>query len=64
MSASVCYVCRTIWCLIVFGTCTYVVFWMGHSGWWYAFAVLLCSGDCKAYRTPEQIRADPPEALQ
>lgn len=32
------------WCVVVFGTCTYLVFWQGHSGWWFLLAFLLCSG--------------------
>ncbi len=32
-----------IWDLAVFGTCTYLVFWRDHSGWWYLLAILLCA---------------------
>ena len=32
------------WIVLVFGTCTYLVFWQGHSGWWFVLAVLLCAG--------------------
>jgi hypothetical protein len=56
-AVSICTVCRFFWCVLVMGSCTYVVFWMGQSGWWFALAVLLCTGNCKAYRTPEQINA-------
>lgn len=33
------------WRMLVLGTCAYVVFWQGHSGWWFLLAILLCSGD-------------------
>lgn len=31
-----------IWDIIVLGTCTYLVFFHGASGWWYVFAFILC----------------------
>lgn len=30
-----------LWRATVLGVCTYLVFWMGHSGWWYLLAVVL-----------------------
>jgi hypothetical protein len=30
---------------------------MGASGWWFVLAFGLIWGDCKSYRTPEQIAA-------
>ncbi len=38
-----CEVCSLIWGALVLIGCTYIVFWLGQSGWWYAFAVLLLS---------------------
>ena len=40
-----------LWDTLVFGTCTYVVFWLGQSGWWYLLAILISSGlpSYKAY---------------
>lgn len=32
------------WDVLVFGTTTYLVFWKGESGWWFALAILLCMG--------------------
>jgi hypothetical protein len=32
------------WRVLVLGTCTYLVFWEGHSGWWFLLAILLCAG--------------------
>ena len=29
------------WDVLVFGMCTYLVFWRGNSGWWFALASLL-----------------------
>lgn len=29
------------WDILVFATTTYLVFWRGHSGWWFILAVLL-----------------------
>jgi hypothetical protein len=55
--ASTCHICRLIWCLAVFGATGYAVFWLGHSGWWFLFALFICYGDCKDYRSPEQIAA-------
>lgn len=31
----------TIWDMVVFAACGYIVFWKNHSGWWFLFAVLL-----------------------
>lgn len=30
------------WDALVFGITTYLVFWQGHSGWWYLLATFLC----------------------
>ena len=58
VAQSVCEVCSLLWLCIVFGVCTYLVFWMNQSGWWYALAVFLASGwTCKWLASPEQIRA-------
>lgn len=32
------------WNSIVFGTCAYVVFWLGHSGWWFLLAMIIAGG--------------------
>jgi hypothetical protein len=53
-----CLWCRFFWCLAVLGACTYIVFWKDQHGAWYILAVFLCSGDCKSYRSAEQIAAD------
>ena len=58
----VCGICGFFWLVLAMGTCTYLVFWMGHSGWWFALAILLASGwSCKSLRSPEQIAADKAE---
>lgn len=36
-------VLRWCWYVMVQGTTAYVVFWLGHSGWWFALAFLLCA---------------------
>lgn len=33
-----------LWDFIVFGTCTYVVFWLDQSGWWYLLAIIIAGG--------------------
>lgn len=38
-----------LWGLLVIGTCTYLVFWQGHSGWWYVLAVGLAGWDAPQY---------------
>ena len=30
-----------IWEAATLGTCTYLVFWKGYSGWWFLLAILL-----------------------
>jgi len=52
----VCKVCQLFWLVFVLSGCTYIVFWMNQHGAWYVLAVLLCCSDCKAYRSPAQIR--------
>lgn len=32
--------CTVLDCMIL-GGCAYLVFWKGHSGWWFALAILL-----------------------
>lgn len=55
----VCQVCSLIFVLTVIGGCGYVVFWLGHSGWWFLAAVLIASGwTCKYTRSPAQVAAD------
>jgi hypothetical protein len=54
----ICLVCDFLWSIIILASCTYVVFWMGQSGWWYALAIFLAAcWSCKSYRSPEQIEA-------
>lgn len=31
-----------VWYSAVLGTCTYLVFWLNHSGWWYLLALFFC----------------------
>lgn len=35
---------RFIWFIVVYGTCTYLVFWKDASGWWYLLAIVIASG--------------------
>lgn len=44
IAAAVYVATRFAWCVLVFGTCTYLVFWRDHSGWWFLLALLLCNG--------------------
>ena len=32
-----------IWSVGVIGGCAYIVFWKGHSGWWFILAIALVS---------------------
>lgn len=34
-------VCQTVWDTLVFGATGYLVFWRGHSGWWFVMAFVL-----------------------
>lgn len=27
----------------ILGVCAYAVFWLGHSGWWFLLALILCA---------------------
>lgn len=36
------------WNIIVLGTTAYVVFWLGHSGWWFLFALICCGSFSEA----------------
>lgn len=57
--ASFCLFCDFFWSSGILVGCTYVVFWMNQSGWWYLLAIVLCGmWDCKPYRSAEQIAAD------
>lgn len=38
-----------LWCMFVIGGCTYLVFWMDVSGWWYALAILLIETSNTSY---------------
>lgn len=31
------------WTAIVMAVCTYLVFWMDQSGWWYVLALIIAS---------------------
>jgi hypothetical protein len=47
----ICLVCDLIWSLTVMAACTYIVFWLNHSGAWYLLAIFLCGAwNCKPYR--------------
>lgn len=35
---------RLVWCLAVYGTCAYAVFWLDRSGWWFLLAMIISSG--------------------
>ena len=55
---NICLVCDFIWSLTILASCTYVVFWLDRSGWWYALAIFLAGcWNCEPYRTAEQIAA-------
>lgn len=43
MAATVYILCSYIWGAACLGVCTYLVFWLDHSGWWYLLAILLAS---------------------
>lgn len=59
---AVCLFCDMVWSLTILAACTYIVFWLGQSGWWFALAVFLCGcWSCKGYRSPEQIAVDSEE---
>lgn len=59
---SVCLFCDFVWSISIMAGCTYIVFWMGHSGWWFLLAIFLAAcWQCKSYRSPEQIAADKEE---
>ena len=45
MSKAICGVCNLIWGLIVLIGCSYVVFVLGHSGWWFCLALFLLAWD-------------------
>lgn len=32
---------RILWAALLFGGCGYVVFWLGHSGWWFLAVVAI-----------------------
>ena len=32
------------WAAAVFGVTAYAVFWLGHSGWWFLVALIICGG--------------------
>lgn len=32
--------CGLVWDVLCLGTCTYLVFWKGHSGWWFILAIM------------------------
>jgi len=46
-----------LWDAAVIGTLFYVVFWRGHSGWWFLLAIPLCGSTTlyKALRKRFQI---------
>jgi hypothetical protein len=57
-SLAVCLLCDWLWSVSILATCTYIVFWMNQSGWWYMLAIILMGcWNCKPYRSPEQIAA-------
>lgn len=35
------YIANMAWVAAVIGVTTYIVFWLGFSGWWYAMAVFV-----------------------
>jgi hypothetical protein len=34
-------VLAALWDVLVFGMFSYLVFWCGHSGWWFVFALII-----------------------
>lgn len=43
------------WTVLVFSVTTYLVFWKGHSGWWYLLALLLASASLSTKKTEMEI---------
>ena len=43
-----CEFCQLVWAVFIIGGCSYIVFWKGHSGWWFALALPLCVTKCRA----------------
>jgi hypothetical protein len=35
------------WCCLVLGGCSYIVFWMHYSGWWFVLAIVLLTASFK-----------------
>lgn len=44
MPLAVIFIAYLIFCLLVLGTTAYAVFWLGHSGWWFLLALMICGG--------------------
>jgi hypothetical protein len=42
-----CEACQFAWAVILLLGCSYIVFWKGHSGWWFALAVPLMITKCR-----------------
>lgn len=55
--------CSLIWDIICVGGCTYLVFWRGHSGWWYILALAVCDSSTmyKALRKRFQVSEESAE---
>lgn len=41
---AICFVASVIFDAIIISGATYLVFWMGQSGWWYLLAILFMIG--------------------
>ena len=41
LAATAYVICSYLWGALVIGMTTYLVFWEGHSGWWYLLAMIL-----------------------
>ena len=41
LAATTYVLCSYAWGVLCLGACTYLVFWEGHSGWWFLLAIFL-----------------------
>lgn len=43
-----CEFCQLTWAIFIISGCSYVVFWLNHTGWWFALAAALLQTKCRA----------------
>ena len=56
---SVCLVCRLIWWVFLIAGCSYVVFWLDHSGWWFLLAIILGQVECSVFAKKKSKQQEP-----